>query len=88
MPRPLGPKSLQNRLERSLIKLLRGDKDKPVDKQMSKEDRDEMRQNINAATKFLAVKNKLKDSDWGSGFGKPNGEAKGEDDDGQLGDED
>lgn len=84
MPKPLGPKALQNRIERSLIKLMTGKGAKGV---QTKEERDELRDNINAATKFLAVKNKLKDADWGSGFGKPNGEAKGGIDDAGLDDE-
>ena len=81
MPRPLGPKTLQNRIELTLLKLMRGKAGQ------SKEERDEMRNNVNAAVKFLAVKNKLKDSDWGSGFGKPNGEVKGENEDERLDDE-
>lgn len=67
-------KKLQATLERALTDLLSGKNDKTK----TREERDEIRQNINAATKFLAVRHKLVDNEWGSGF--TNGATKGEDD--------
>ncbi len=77
--RKLGDKALQNKLERALIELLGGKSTK------SAEERTEMRANINAATKFLAVKHKLGDSAYGSGFS--NGHDKGDEEDAGLGDD-
>lgn len=74
--RKISEKRLQKNIETALYKLLTG-KGAPT-----KEQRDEQRANINAATKFLAIKNKLGDQPWGSGF--TNGEVKGEKDDAEL----
>ncbi len=72
-------KKLQDTLERALTELLSGKSKKTA------EERDEMRQNINAATKFLAVRHKLVDNEWGSGF--KNGAAQGGEDDAGVDDE-
>lgn len=77
--RKLRDKALQHKLERALINLMGGKTT------MTADERKEMRDNINLATKFLAVKNKLGGEEYGSGF--TNGEAKEEKDDERLNDE-
>ena len=72
-------KLLQEKLEMSLVRLLNGGGGK------TKEERDELRMNINSAVKFLAVKHKLGDGAYGSGFS--NGGTKGDDDDERIDDE-
>lgn len=79
MSRKLGDKALQNKLERALVELLSGKSTKTA------EEREEMRQNINAATKFLAVKHKLGGEAYGSGFS--NGADKGGENDAGIDDD-
>jgi len=66
-------------IERKMIALLDGKGG------LTKESRDELRADISAATKFLAVTLKSGDKDWGSGF--TNGADKGDKDDAGLDDD-